>query len=233
MLFALSALILTSFGQSAAGNAARIDEQRRLEACIAKLDDAPEEAHEDGLAWIGEGGRPMAHQCAALALVELGHAAEGAVRLETLANAANGGSLAQRVIYLTQAGNAWVLAGQPEAAITTLDNAIRLSPTDPHLKLDRAAALIELARWDEAGEALELASDSLPRNTDLLKMRAEVNLNLGDLADAERDIVSAMEIDRTDVATLLLRGRIREAIRLAGESVPVDEPLLLIGGGQE
>lgn len=232
MLFSTATLALVAMGQSATGNIARADEQRRLEACIAKLDESPEEAYEDGLAWVGEGGRPFARQCTALALVELGHAAEGAIRLEDLANAEDGGSIEQRVIYLTQSGNAWLLAGDPDAALITLNNAMRLSPIDPNLNADRAAAYMELGQWGRAIRDLDIAHQGLPRDTSILKMRAETRLNLGDLTGAQNDVQDALAINPTDVPTLVLRGRVREAIRIQNGEVNDDQPLPeKIGGG--
>lgn len=211
MLLSSSVLSLIMMGQSAAGQAARAEEQLRLEQCIAKIHEDAAEAYEDGLAWVNEGGRPFARQCTALALVELGLEAEGAVRLEDLANAANGGSIAQRVIYLTQSGNAWLLAGKPEAALVTLDNALRLSPNDPNLFADRASAFIALERWEDAERDLDFALQSLARDDAVLRMRAEARLQLGDLVGARRDMRDAMAIDGRNIQTLNLRGRIRIA----------------------
>jgi len=217
MLILSAAILTVTMGQSASGTAGRAAEQERLEACIAKINENAAEAYEDGLAWVNEGGRPFARQCTALALIELGHAAEGAVRLEDLANADNGGSIRQRVIYLTQSGNAWLLAGAPDAALVTLNNAIKLNPNDPNLYADRAAAYMELEKWEEAEIDLDLAYQSLSNDTTILKMRAETRLNLQDLDGAELDIKEAMAIDISDVQTLLLRGRIREAQRVRAE----------------
>lgn len=229
MLITAASLAIIALGQSASGNAGRADEQQRLRACIAKLDEAPNEAYEDGLAWIGEGGRPLARQCTALALVELGHPSEGAFRLEELANAANGGSIGQRVVFLTQAGNAWILAGQPEAALVTLENALRLSPTDPNLNADRAAALIELERWSDAIADLDLAHNRLPKDISVLQMRAEALLNLDDLHAAREDIEVAMALAPENIDTLLLRGRIREAQRLQAKRGFDDTPIEILG----
>jgi len=217
MLILSAAILTVTMGQSASGTAGRVAEQERLEACISKINENAAEAYEDGLAWVNEGGRPFARQCTALALIELGQAAEGAVRLEDLANADNGGSLRQRVIYLTQSGNAWLLAGAPDAALVTLNNAIKLNPNDPNLYADRAAAYMELEKWEEAEIDLDLAYQSLSNETTILKMRAETRLNLQDLDGAELDIKEAMAIDISDVQTLLLRGRIREAQRVREE----------------
>ena len=221
MLIPMTALVLTLIGQSTGAQTDRLIEAQRLDACIAKLDADPEGAYEDGLAWVNEGGRPFARQCTALALVELGQAAEGAVRLEDLANADNGGSVAQRVIYLTQSGNAWLLAGAPEAALVTLNNAIKLSPTDPTLKADRAAAYMALGQWHSAERDLDIAARVRPYDTNILQMRAETRLQLNDLAGAEQDVNAAMALDDTEIPTLLLRGRVREALRLASDDAPI------------
>lgn len=220
MLIAITSLVLAIVGQSGSTQADRLIEAKRLDACIAKLDTDPDAAYEDGLAWVNEGGRPFARQCTALALIELGQPAEGAVRLEDLANAKDGGSVDQRIIYLTQSGNAWLLAGAPEAALVTLENAIKLSPRNPVLKADRAAAYMALEDWVSAGLDLDTALRSLPGDTSILLMRAETRLKLNDLAGAQRDVDAAMEIDGTDIATLLLRGRVSEAVRLASVEVP-------------
>lgn len=223
MLISATAALLFALGQSGAGDAGRLVEAQRLDACIVKIDENPEEAYEDGLAWINEGARPFARQCTALALVELGHAAEGAARLEELANAEDGGSLGQRVIYLTQSGNAWLIAGQPAAALVTLNNAIRLSPQDPELKADRAAALMELGKWGEAQTDLDEALVALPADGAVLKMRAETRLNLNDLSGAEKDIARAISVNAEDIDAYVLRGRVREAQRIqAAEGPPPD-----------
>ncbi|MEL7452303.1 MAG: tetratricopeptide repeat protein [Pseudomonadota bacterium] len=226
MLISATAALLVAFGQTGAGDAGRLAEAQRLDACIAKIGENPEEAYEDGLAWINEGARPFARQCTALALVELGHAAEGAARLEELANAEDGGSLGQRVIYLTQSGNAWLVAGQPAAALVTLNNAIRLSPQDPELKADRAAAFMELGKWGEAQSDLNEALIGLPSDSAILKMRAETRLNLNDLSGAENDVARAISLNAEDIDAYVLRGRVREARRIQSEEGPPPDLLI-------
>src|SRR5690348_336847 len=86
-------------------------EVQRHKACIAKIDTDAKGAYEDALQWMTTSGdRPAARHCAALALIELGQAAEGAIRLEDLANAGDAGSVDERGVYLAQAGNAWLIA---------------------------------------------------------------------------------------------------------------------------
>ena len=102
---AMSLALLQSTGDLIAA-----EEQARLDACLTRIESDPEEAYEDGLAWLYQGNRPGARQCTALALIALGHPEEGAERLKNLANSTDGGTLEQRAAYLSQAGNAWIEA---------------------------------------------------------------------------------------------------------------------------
>ena len=219
----LSGLLVALIGQSSAGDAGRQAEADRLAACLEQIETDAEAAYEDGLAWINEGGRPFAKQCTALALIELGHAAEGAIRLEELANADDAGSLSQRIVYLAQSGNAWLVAGQPEAALVTLGNAIRLSPSDPQLKADRATALMALDRWSEAAPDLDEALQYLPADGGIRRLRAETRLNLGDLKGAREDVLQAIELDLEDVEAHVLHGRIKQAEWAIAEDPPAEE----------
>lgn len=189
------------------------DETARLQACIDKLEAAPEEAYEDGLAWMAETNRARARHCTALALIELGHIEEGAARLEDLANATDGGSIGERAVYLAQSGNAWLIAHRYEAADLTLSNAIRLSPKDGELYKDRARARVMLENWfgvdDDATQALSSRADDI----DALKLRIKARMELGELALAWRDVQVAMQVAPEDINVLLLRGEVREAQR--------------------
>jgi len=190
-------------------------EATRLDTCIARIDANPEEAYEDALAWSFEGNRPGARQCVALSLIALGQEAEGAARLEELANATDGGTLEQRALYLTQAGNAWLVAGAPEAAIVTLTNALKIIPDDPNLLVDRASAHIMLEQWTQAISDLDAALQSSPGFGTAHYLRAEARLNKGDLDLALEDVKAAMAAEPDNIDTLVLRGRVREAIRLS------------------
>jgi tetratricopeptide (TPR) repeat protein len=190
-------------------------EATRLDTCIARIDANPEEAYEDALAWSFEGNRPGARQCVALSLIALGQEAEGAARLEELANATDGGTLEQRALYLTQAGNAWLVAGAPEAAIVTLTNALKIVPGDPNLLVDRASAHIMLEQWTKAISDLDTALQSSPGFGTAHYLRAEARLGKGDLDLALEDVKAAMIAEPDNIDTLVLRGRVREAIRLS------------------
>lgn len=213
-------------------------EASRLEACIARIDEDASAAYEDGLAWMAEGGRPAARHCTALALIELGLVAEGAARLEQLANADDAGGLGPRTVYLAQAGNAWLLARNPEAARIAFTNALKLDPTNADLKKDRARAYIWLGAWSEAAVDLNAAIASDPRDAEALRLRGQSLLALGRLDDAMADVERAMVIAPADIDVLVLRGQVREAQRLAADqaaggasSILGGQPRVTLGGG--
>lgn len=210
---------ITAFGGSAQTTAELIkaDEQRRLNACLEKQLEDPQDAYEDGLAWLMEGNRPAARYCTATALIEIGHFVEGADRLEALAAAPDGGTVHDRAIYLAQAGNAWLLAGLPEEAVITLTDAITISPNDAAIYLDRARAHLALQDW-EKGEADLDKSLSLEREVlEAHLLRGEARFQQGELDEAMADVDIARRLDPNNIDALLLRGKIREAKWKAAE----------------
>ena len=202
--------------QSAGAELAKAEEAR-LQACVAKIETDPENAYEDGLAWSYEGNRPGARQCTALALIALGNYETGAERLESLPTSTDGGSMEQRAIYLSQAGQASIMAGAPEVAVVSFTDALTMAPGKMDLLLDRASAYILIEEWDKALSDLDLALANSPGFGPAHQLRAEVYLNKKSYDLAMRDVESAMAADPKNIDTLLVRGRVREAIRVAAE----------------
>ena len=202
--------------QSAGAELARAEEAR-LEACVAKTGTDPGNAYEDGLSWSYEGNRPGARQCTALALIALGNYETGAGRLESLAASTDGGTMEQRAIYLSQAGQAWIMAGAPEVAVMSFSNALTMAPGMADLLLDRASAYILIEEWDKALSDLDLALANSPGFGPAYQLRAQVYLNRKSYDLAMRDVEAAMAADPKNIDTLLVRGRVREAIRVAEE----------------
>ena len=199
---------------------AQENEAQRLKACIEKIDTDAAAAYQDALTWMGKGNRPAARHCAALSLVEMGQPAQGAARLEELANAADAGALEARAIYLAQSGNAWLVAKNPEAAIVTLTNAIKLAPGDAALYKDRARASLMLKQWDDAGEDLNTAVRLSPGDGEAFRLRALALLKLERFQDAWADVELALKFSPKDVDAVVLRGDIREAMRKKGLNDP-------------
>ena len=200
--------------QAATGNAARA-EQTRLNECIQTAQDNPETALEDSLQWLGEGARPAARYCNAMALIGLENYREAAVRLEELANAPDAGGLSDRAVYLAQAGNAWLVGGYPDASIIALTDALKIAPEDAGILTDRAAAYLGTQQTGKAMADLNQALTLRPNFVDALQMRASAHLEKGNLDEAEEDINHALLLDGENIDTLVLRGDVREAKRLA------------------
>lgn len=205
---------LLPFSQSASADIARA-EQARLEACQQKVETAPEEAYEDSLAWLSKGNRPKARYCNAIALLALDRLEEGAARLEALASAPDAINMPDRVLFLTQAGNAWLAGNYPDAAITALSEAVRLEPDDPSIYKDRAAAYLAVERWLDGMDDLNIALELAPADPEALALRARAHLATENLNAARIDMEQALIYDPENIEILVLRGDIREAIRLA------------------
>jgi tetratricopeptide (TPR) repeat protein len=212
-LIALTILALP-FSQSSTADIVRA-EQTRLNECIALSEEDAETAYEDSLRWLGEGARPAARYCNAMAILGMGNYREAAARLEELANAPDAGGLDDRAIYLAQAGNAWLLGGYSDAAIVTLTNALKIASSDPDILTDRGAAYLGTERYEEAIDDLDKALDIVPNAVETLQMRARAHLAQDNLDAAEADMNRALLLDRTNIDTLVLRGDVREAKRLA------------------
>jgi tetratricopeptide (TPR) repeat protein len=194
------------------GHAQSLAESVRLEQCLEKADADPAAAYEDALAWMTFGSPPAARYCAARALVGLGRPDEAAARLETLATDREAGGIDQRAVLLAQAGNAWLLAGAPEAAATALTSAIRLRPRDGDLYVDRARASIILGHWDEAGRDLDAAVELSPGGWEAHLLRAAALRRAGRLQEAMDDIEIARKLAPGNTDVLVLRGEIADVL---------------------
>ena len=212
----VTALLLAALpiSQSAIADIARA-EQDRLNTCIELVETNPTEAYEDSLAWLSSGNRPKARYCNAIALLAMDQLEEGAARLEALATAPDAISISDRALYMTQAGNAWLTAGYPEAAITALSEALRLQKGDPALFKDRAAAYLALERWPEGVDDLNAALELVPTDAEALSMRARAHLATESLLAAEADMLDALKQEPENIDFLVLRGDVREALRLS------------------
>ncbi|MEO1188328.1 MAG: hypothetical protein AAFW60_04580 [Pseudomonadota bacterium] len=156
MFVSILASGLLPVSQSALADIARA-EQERLETCLVKVETAPSQAYEDSLLWLSSGNRPKARYCNAVALMAMDRLEEGAARLEALATAPDPIDIEDRRKYLTQAGNAWLAANYPEAAIVALTDALKLDADDPQIYKDRAAAYLAVERWVEGVDDLDTA----------------------------------------------------------------------------
>lgn len=201
-----------------------VADRERYQACVNKTGRAPRRAFEDALEWREHGGGAAAHHCAALALVELRRYDEAATRLEDIAREiAHGGGAAglgpaMHAAILTQAGNAWLLAGEAGKAYLAFGDALgevrSYSRQEAELRVDRARALAGIGDYEGAVDDLTRAAQITPLNADVFIYRASARraLDLFDLA--RRDVETALDISPGNVHALLERGNLR---RVAGD----------------
>lgn len=186
----------------------------RLQACLALSETDAEAAYEEGLAWrFASGGQPAVH-CLAVALVARGNLEDGAAMLIALANAPDGGPDQQRALLLSKAANAWMLAGQPETALTAISRALELAPGTRDLLTDQAVALALLKRWAEAQSVLDGLLADGAGDAVLYRLRAETRLQLGQYDAADSDVERAIGLAPSEIENYVVRGRAREARRL-------------------
>ena len=181
--------------------------EQRYRACMARARDAPQAAFDDAIAWTGLGGGQAARHCLAAALIGLGQHAEGARRLEGLAQESR--ETAMRAELLAQAAQAWLLAGDGARADDVLTAAIRIAPDDAELLIDRAGARAQLNRYSEAAEDLTAALAQAPGRADALALRAGARRFQGDTDGALTDAEAALALDPALPEALLERGILR------------------------
>jgi tetratricopeptide (TPR) repeat protein len=187
----------------------------RYERCLDQAKQRPEAAWESALAWRDAGGGHPAEHCVAVALIGLRQPAEAAMRLERLAVEMKRAPTELRAEVLGQAGQAWMLFGDPTRAQATLTQALTLLPDDPDLLTDRAEATASSGRYEEAVADLDRVLAKDPKRVDALIYRASARRALDRLEPALADIQEALKLVPNSTDALLERGNLR---RLKGDA---------------
>jgi tetratricopeptide (TPR) repeat protein len=182
--------------------------------CLKLAKQNPGAAQSLAQTWHERGGAHPADHCAAVALVGLKQYKEAAARLEALAQAMAMAPAALRADVFDQAGQAWLLAGDPVRAYAAAGQALGLQPNDPELLLDRAEAAASAGYHDKAVVDLDRVLKANPSRVDALIYRASANRALNRLDPALADVEKALALTPNSVPGLLERGNIR---RLKGD----------------
>lgn len=194
--------------------AGAVEKQARLKACVGKVETKPDEALEEASAWAAQTHNREASVCKALALIALKRVPEGALLLEQLADAGDGGDAGTRAGVYSQAGNARLLDLDPDRALADFTAALKYAPGEPDLLIDRSRAYALTGDWRHSEEDLSAALDKRPNDGLALTLRAEARLQQNVLELAEKDAEAAVALAPKDVPALLVRGRVREAKRV-------------------
>lgn len=185
--------------------AAATDSTSRYGQCMALAATNPDAALEKAMAWTEKGGGDPAGHCAATALMGLARYKEAAEAFELLAQNSSAHP-PERAALLGQAGQAWLLAGDPEKAADVLSRALTLTPDDAALRVDRAQASYDLRRYGQSITDLDTALTIDPKLVDAYVFRASAYRRLGDLEKAEAEADTALSLNNVHPEALLERG---------------------------
>lgn len=221
MKHALTLLLsLPLIASSAYGADLTVEFDAKHKTCLERIAEDSDLAYEEAMIWQDEGGGRRAKHCVAMALYALGHEDEAAKRLDALAMASDGGTKLMRADFYAEAANFWLVDGQADRAYKSASEGLKLRKDHVDLRIARARAYALLERYDYAETDLTSVLKFSPNNADALRYRADAKMKQGRLDEAREDIEQALRADPTKVETALLRGQIREAIRL--EALPKD-----------
>ena len=182
--------------------------------CLKLAKQNPGAAQSLAQTWHERGGAHPADHCAAVALFGLKRYKEAATRLEALAQAMTTAPAGLRAEVFDQAGQAWLLAGDPVRAYAAAGQALVLQPNDPELLLDRAEAAAAAGYYDNAVGDLDHVLKANPNRIEALIYRASAYRALKRLDPALADAEKALAQAPNSVPALLERGNIR---RLNGD----------------
>lgn len=189
-----------------------IADSARLKACESLAQTSPEKAYEEGRAWTAESPAFEAKYCLAAAAYAQNRPLLAAEQFEAVARGMAGRDKIGQARAQSDSGNAWLIAGDGARALAAFDRALGFAPGDTNLLIDRARGYAYLRDWRHSEEDLNAVLAVDGQDPLALRLRAETRLQLGARALALKDAEAAHAIDANDVETLLVLGRIKEAI---------------------
>ena len=187
----------------------RIADSAEYERCLSMLNTNASGARAFADAWVATGGGDGAAHCLALAIIALGEPDTGAEMMDKLAAGSKAPAIARAAVY-GQAGQAWLMAGEPDRALASTTLALTMTPDDADLLIDRSIAAATLERYQDAVDDLTRALDMDPRRADALVFRAAAWRHVNHLDLAQDDIDRAFVLDPENADALLERGILRQ-----------------------
>ncbi|MBO88759.1 MAG: hypothetical protein CMP14_04500 [Rickettsiales bacterium] len=179
--------------------------------CMRLARVSPHEGFEAALAWTDAGGGGAAKHCAAVSLFSMKQYAEAAVRFEALARELRAEFPLQAKL-LAQAGQAWHQAGESKQAFLLYTDALKISPSDPNIRIDRAMVSADSGQYEFAIEDLNAALAANPSMVQALILRASANRHLNKLDLALQDALRAIELSPDYPEAYLERGNIKRLL---------------------
>jgi tetratricopeptide (TPR) repeat protein len=174
--------------------------EQKLQACLKKAHDLPDDAAADAAAWEKQGGGNRALLCEAAAQLQRGEFMMAAPEFARLA-AVEGASDPERAAFLyAQAGLAYAEANSNKNAEIQYAAALRLEPQDPDIWLDRATARAGDERYWDAIDDINHALKLMPDMAEAYRLRGQVYTKLGLDSNAGYDFAKAEDLDAQDQA---------------------------------
>ena len=193
------------FGEMMQGYGAFTQEARRYTNCMVLAREKPQNSFDVALNWRGLGGGDAAEHCLATSLIGLGQHREAAGRLETLASKAKEDASVKAGL-LAHSAQAWLLAEQPDRAEAVLTAALKLTPRDSALLVDRAQAKAGQKNFAGALEDLNKSIEREDRRPDAFVFRATTYRFLDKPDLALVDVERALALRPNHAEGLLERG---------------------------
>ena len=187
----------------------RIDHSAEYDACMLLADRAPTEALASARSWEEVGGGNPARHCAAIAQFNLRNYEEAAARLEALAAEIGAVDRPLTAGLHDQAGRAWLLAGEPGAALASLAAAIALTPEDAGLYIARSYAHAARQDYGSALGDLTRAEELTPGVAEIHLLKAAALRFNGDAPAALLEAYRAIGAAPANPDAYLERGNIR------------------------
>jgi len=205
---------LVAVGSSGPAGAGEIDPSGEYRACMDLARQDPPKGFDAAVGWQGLGGGDAAAHCAAAALMGLKQYAEAAGRFEALAQRVRAGK-PFKASLLAQAGQALLLDGNGVRAEQVLTAALKLTPGNADLLVDRAQAWAAQKLYWDAVDDLNHALELNPGLTEARVFRASAYRYLDSLDLAMDDLNTALAQAPDHPEGLLERGMVR---RLKGNT---------------
>lgn len=177
--------------------------------CLARAAINGNDALREATLWQQSGGGPASDHCMAVALVSLHRYGEAAVKLDALARGGFTNDPSMRTELFDQAGNAWLLANNPDNAVGSFTAALALDPSDADILADRARANAMKKMWARADSDLSAALLVNPARADLLVLRGSARHAMGRKPEARADFEQALAIHPGLADALLERGMMK------------------------
>jgi tetratricopeptide (TPR) repeat protein len=188
------------------GQEAQPGGQERYNSCMRLTQSDPGQALAEADAWRAQGGGFPAEHCGGVALLSLGRFEEGAKRLTAMADAMDSARPGLRVGAYGQAGQAWTMAGNNEAALAAQNKGLKIDPDNVELLIDRSFSHALAKDFWAALDDLNRAHDLAPKRPDILVFRASTYRFLETPELALDDVNQALSMQPNLPEGLLERG---------------------------